>query len=71
MSAQVYSVPVQAEGRSKAFLARKSLELSSKLSLTCRGNVNYYKRVHQPIASRENKEHPGNFQIKSVSFPFI
>ena len=26
-----------------------SIDLSSKLSLTCYGNVNYYKSVHHPI----------------------
>ena len=49
MSAQVYSVPVQTEGRSKAFLEWKSIDLSHELSLTCGGNVNYYKSVHHPI----------------------
>ena len=39
-----------------------SIDLSSKLSLTCGGNVNYYKSVHHP--------HPGNFQNKSVNSPF-
>ena len=43
MSAQVYSVPGKTEGRRKAFLEWTSIVLSSKLSLTCGGNVNYYK----------------------------
>ena len=30
----------------------------------------HFKSVHQPIPSRENREHPGNFQNKSVSFAF-
>ena len=31
-------------------------------SLTCGGNVNYYKSsVYLPIPNRENREHPGNF----------
>ena len=30
----------------------------------------YYKSVHQPIPTRENREHPGNFQNKSVSSAF-
>ena len=34
------------------------------------GNVNYYKSVHQPIPTREYREHPGNFQNKSVSSAF-
>ena len=70
MSAQVYSVPGQTEGRSKAFLEWKSIDLSHELSLTCGGNVNYYKSVHQPIPTRENREHPGNFQNESVSSAF-
>ena len=49
MSAQVYSVPDQTEVRRKAFLEWASIELSSKLSLTCGGNINYYKSVHHPI----------------------
>ena len=49
MSAQVYSVPGQTEGRRKAFLEWKNIDLSYELSLTCGGNVNYYKSVHHPI----------------------
>ena len=49
MSAQVHSVPGQTEGRRKAFLEWTSINLSSKLSLTCGSNVNYYKSVHHPI----------------------
>ena len=45
MSAQVYSVP----GSMKAFLEWTSIDLSSKLSRKCGGNVNYYKSVHHPI----------------------
>ena len=67
MSAQVYSVPGQTEGRSKAFLEWKSIDLSHELSPTCGGNVNCYKSVHHRIPTRENREHPGNFQNKSVS----
>ena len=33
------------------------------------GNVNYYKSVHHPTPARGNREHPGNFQSKSVSSP--
>ena len=69
MSAQVYSVPGQTEGRSKAFLEWKSIDLSHELSLTCGGNVNYYKSVHHPITTCENSEHSGNAQNK-VSCPF-
>ena len=41
-----------------------------KLSLTCVGNVNYYKRFYHPIPTRGNREHPVNFQNKSISSPF-
>ena len=63
MSAQVYSVPGQTEGRRKAFLEWKNIDLSCELSLTCGGNVNYYKSVHHPIPTRGNKEHPAIFKI--------
>ena len=49
MSAQVYSVPGQTEGRRKAFLEWTSIDLSSKLSLTCGDNVKYYKSVDHPV----------------------
>ena len=58
MSAEVYSVPDQTEGISKAFLEWKSIDLSYKLFVKCGGNVNYYKSVHHPIPTRENREHP-------------
>ena len=48
MSAQVYSVFSQTEGRRKTFLEWTSRDLSSKLSLTCVDNVNYYKSIHHP-----------------------
>ena len=70
MSAQVYSVPGQTEGRRKALLEWKSIDLSYELSLTCGGNVNYYKSVHHPIPTRENRKHHGNCQNKSVSSAF-
>ena len=71
MSAQVYSVPGQTDGRSNAFLEWKSIDLSHELSLTYMwGNLNNYKSVHQPIPTRENREHPGNFQNKSASSAF-
>ena len=70
MFAQVYSVPTQTEGRTKALLEWKSIDLSSKLSLTCGGNVNYYKSVHHPIPTCENREHSENVQNKSVNSPF-
>ena len=49
MSDQLYSVPGQTEDRKKTFWNWTSMDFSSKLSLTCGGNVNYYKRVHHPI----------------------
>ena len=70
MSAQLYSVPGQTEGRNKAFLEWKSIDLSYELSLTCGGNVDYCKSVHQPIPTCESREHPGNFQTKPVSSAF-
>ena len=70
MSAQVYCLPGQTEGGRKAFLGWKSTNLWSKLSLTCGGNVNCYKSVHHPIPTCGNREHPGNFQNKSVGSPF-
>ena len=70
MGAQVYTVPGQTERRSKAFLKWKSIDLSYELSLTCWGNVNYYKSIHHPILTRDNREHPRNFQNNSVSSAF-
>ena len=70
MSVQVYSASGQTEGIRKALWKWKSIDLSNKLSLTCGGNVSYYKSVHHPIPTRGNREHPGNFQNKSVSSPF-
>ena len=73
ISAQVYSVPGPTEGRRKAFLEWKSIDLypinlpvrTFKLtSLTCGGNVNYYESDHHPIPTRENREHLGNFENK-------
>ena len=46
--ALVCSVPGQTEGRRKVFLEWTSIDLFSKLSLTCEGNVNYYKSVCNP-----------------------
>ena len=48
----------------------KGIDLSSKLSLTCGGNINYYESVHHPIPTRGNRAHPGNFQNKLVRSPF-
>ena len=70
MSTQVYTVPGQTEGRRKTFLEWKSVDLSSKLFLTCGGNIYCYKSVHHPIFTCGNREHPGNFQNKIVSSLF-
>ena len=63
----------QTEGKSKSFLERKNIDLhgmSLCLLTACEGNVNYHKSVHQPIPTRENREHTGNFQSESVSSAF-
>ena len=70
MSAQVYSVPGQTEGRRKAFLEWKSIDVFCELSVTCGGNANHYKCIHHPIPFRGNRENPGNFQNKLVNSPF-
>ena len=70
MSAQVHSVPGQTEGKRKVFFEWKSIDISFEWSLTSGVNVNYYKSVHRPIPTGENREHPGNFQNKSVSSAF-
>ena len=70
MSAQVYFVADQTEGRRKALLEWKSIGSSYKLSLTCGGYVNYYESVHHPISTLENREHSSNFQNKSVASAF-
>ena len=70
MSAQVYSAPGQTEGRRKVSLEWKSINFSYELSLTRRDNFSYYKSVHDPIPTRENKEHAGNFQNKSLRSAF-
>ena len=52
----------------------KSIVLSYKLYISYMGggsNVNYYKSVQHPIPTRGNIEHPGDFQNKLASFPFI
>ena len=64
MSTQVYSVPGWTEGRGKPFLEWESVDLSYELSLT------WTISVHHPIPTREKKEHPGDFQYKSVISAF-
>ena len=63
MSVQVYSVPGQTERTGRPFWNGKNIDLLYELSLTCGGSVNYYKSVHHPIPTRENKKHPENFEI--------
>ena len=70
MSVQVYCAPGQTEAKRRAFSEWKSIDISFELSLAWGVNVNYYKSVHHPISTRENREHPGNFQNKSVSSAF-
>ena len=38
--------------------------------ITCGSNFNCYISVHHPIPTPENREHPDNFQNKSVSSAF-
>ena len=66
MSFQVFSVHSQTEGRWKAVY----IDLSSKLSFTCGGNIKYNKSVYHPISTFGTKEYPGNFQNKLISYPF-
>ena len=47
--------------RGKAFLKWTSIDLSSKLSLTYGGNVNYYKSVNNPIPTLLSVEFPDIF----------
>ena len=68
MSGQVYSFSDQTKRRRKAFLLWKSIDLSYKLNLLHVRVVN--KSVHHSIPTRGNREHPGNFQNKSVSSLF-
>ena len=49
MCAQGYCVSGQTEGRRKAFLEWTSIDLSSKVSHTYGGNVNYNTSVHHPV----------------------
>ena len=67
---QVYSVPGQTEVKRKACFEWKNIDLSYERSLTCGANVNYHKTVHYLIPTRENREHPSDFQNKSVSSAF-
>ena len=61
------------------FRMGKSIALSYKLYMSYIGgeegggesNVNYYQSVQHLIPTRGNTKHPGDFQNKLVSFPFI
>ena len=61
MSAQVYSVPGQTDGKRKPYLEQKSIDISFEVSLTCGVNVNYYKNVYHPVSTRDNREDQSNF----------
>ena len=61
MSAEVYSVPGQTEGRKETFFEWERIDLSYELSLTYGVNIEYYKSVHHPLPTRENREYPRNF----------
>ena len=61
MSAEVYSVPGQTEGKKKTFFEWERIDLSYELSLTYGVNIEYYKSVHHPLPTRENREYPRNF----------
>ena len=59
MTVLVYFVPGQTEERRKVFLEWENHSLWGG-----GGNVNCYKSFHDPIPTRGNREHPGNFQNK-------
>ena len=52
------------EGEGRLFWRGKSISHIGGV-----GIVNYYKSVHHPIPTRGNREHPANFQNKSVRSP--
>ena len=56
------------KGKGGPFLKEKGY--TYELYLTCGVNINYYKSVHHLIPTRENREHPGNFQNKSIRSAF-
>ena len=66
MSVEVYSVPCQTEGRKKTFLECKSTDLSLNYLIHV-GTMTIIISAHHPIATRGNRENPGNVQNKSVS----
>ena len=70
MKAQVYSVPGQTEGKKEGLFWMEKHTLILWTISSCGVNVNYYKSVHHPFPTCENRKHPGNFQNKSVSSAF-
>ena len=72
MSARVYSVPGKTERRRKVLSEWASINLSSKLSLTCGYNSNYYKSVHHSIPTLPDGKwkYSGGVQNKSACSPF-
>ena len=70
MGAQVYSVPGQTEGRSKAFFGTENHRLIPRTISYMWGYVNYYKSVDKPIPTHGNREQPGNFQSRPVNSAF-
>ena len=69
MNDSVHSVPGQTEGRRKALLEWTRRDLSSKLSLTCKGNFNYYKSVHHPIPTLPHGIGTSRQFSKQISMP--
>ena len=73
MSARVYSIPDQTEGRREAFLEWTSIHLSSKQFFTCGGNVIIKCSSSYSYSACGNTEHPGksvkiNQKISKLSF---
>ena len=69
MNSQVYFVPGQTERIRKTFLRWKSIELSLNYLLHVRVMLTIIK-CSPSYSYSENREHPGNFQNKSVTSPF-
>ena len=70
MSAQVYSVPGQTEGKNKAFFEWESIDLSYELTCVNLLHVGLILTIIKVfiILFRENRKHPVN--NNSVSFAF-
>ena len=67
MSAQVYFVPGQTEGRSKTFLEWKSIDLSHELYPL---DVGVMLTIIKVLINLFLRERPANFQSESVSSSF-